>query len=208
MESDSLGGYDPYSSSKACAEIITSSYRDSFFHQDQHCLLATARAGNVIGGGDWSLDRLFPDLMKSQYLLKDLILRNLDAVRPWQHVLEPLWGYLLLAAFLWKGDRKKAKAYNFGPSEASCISVKELLGVVTKISGTSVKYQYEPSSLHEASLLKLNSEMAKCELGWQGILSIEETIKMSCAWYESYYKNHQCITLDQITNYEKALFIS
>ena len=204
VESDSLGGFDPYSASKACAEIVTASYRQSFFHQT-NCLVATARAGNVIGGGDWSKDRLFPDIMKGLFSSKKLMLRNLNAVRPWQHVLEPLWGYLLLGSFLYRGDDNKARSYNLGPNDASCVAVKDILEELNKISPKKIIYDVESSDLHEASLLKLNSTLAKKDLKWEGKLNIHMALKWSYEWYEAYYIEKSCITKKQILDYERGL---
>ena len=192
-ETDALGGYDPYSASKACSEIITNCYRNSFFNidkfNDQHStLIATARAGNVIGGGDWSEDRLIPDLVKSALESEKTIIRSPKSTRPWQHVLEPLAGYLLLGQKLLEGKKDFACSWNFGPTGDSTITVEEVL-LKSKKYWDKIDFSIqEDDVLHEAKLLELDSKKANSILKWKGIWSIEDTIDKTLSWYKHYYE--------------------
>lgn len=189
VESDRLGGHDPYSSSKACVEIMSDSYRKSFL-SDHKMLLATARAGNVIGGGDWAIDRLIPDLVKNAHLKNPTPIRNKDATRPWQHVLEPLHGYLLLGEKLLLGQHDFATSFNFGPNpegEASVIHVCEL----AKSHWNSIETKIIPevaSRKHEAHLLKLDINKAKSMLGWKPRLTCQEAVALTIHWYRNFYE--------------------
>ena len=186
-ESDRLGGYDIYSSSKACSEILTSSYRRSFLSKAGFSL-ASARAGNVIGGGDWSEDRLIPDCVRAIVRGKNVLIRNPHAVRPWQHVLEPLHGYLLLGAKLLTGNRKYADCFNFGPKKNSCFSVIEIANmVVSGFEKGKVGVVDDKDKPHEASILLLDSQKAKDWLGFENSLSIEESVKCTVDWYRHFY---------------------
>src|ERR1051326_3664287 len=162
VEKDKLGGYDMYSSSKACSDIMTSSYRNSFFNpegygRDHFVLLASVRAGNVIGGGDWSPDRLIPDIVRAVIKGEKVKIRNQKAIRPWQHVLEPIFGYLLLGQKLLEGDIKAAAAWNFGPALHHCVSVETLLKEI-RLAWKVVEWEVlENETFHEAEILKLNS---------------------------------------------------
>ena len=189
-ETDRLGGYDPYSASKAAAEVIISSYRSSFFNiqnVDQHHKgIAVGRAGNVIGGGDWSKDRIIPDIIRSLKLKQDIIVRNPDSVRPWQHVLEPLRGYLMLGMKVYESPSSYSKAYNFGPFVEDTITVKELANLVLVSWGGNAKI-IEPLKIkqpHETHLLRLDINKTIDEIGWKpkygSVKSIEETIN----WYK------------------------
>ncbi len=205
-EDDPLGGFDPYSSSKAAAEIVTASYRKSFFMPDRFSYhrkaVASARAGNVIGGGDWAKDRIVPDLVRALSNNHTLTVRNPESVRPWQHVLEPVCGYLLLGARLQEEPQKFATAYNFGPLEADNLMVRELVEKSLKIWGSgSYKELPDVQAPHEAGLLRLNISKAINELGWKPKWDSEKALKMTLNWYKSYKVDAQAITESQIAEY-------
>jgi len=197
-EHDKLGGYDPYSASKACAEIIVSSYRDSFFN-NTGTLLSSVRAGNVIGGGDWSDDRIIPDIIRSITNKEKLEIRNPYAIRPWQHVLDCLYGYLLLNKMMLNGKEFYASAWNFGPSEESEITVENVIKQVDTM--WPVEYFVKKSDIIETPVLKLNSEKAKTFLGWNPLFDIKKTINLTIDWYKSYYEHNIILTEDQIDYY-------
>jgi len=206
-ESDSLGGYDIYSASKACSELVTASYRDSFFNLDNYkithnILIATCRAGNVIGGGDWSLDRLIPDIVKSIVDKKKVLIRNPKAVRPWQHVLEPLSGYLLVGQFLLEEKKEFARAWNFGPQIDSEIYVEDLVKKIKKY-WDSFEYEIEQnkSNPHEANFLKLDSSFAKNILGWKPIFDIEKCLEKTISWYKDFYEKNKINTVEDIQEF-------
>ncbi len=185
-EIDELGGHDPYSSSKACSEIITSAYRKSFF-TEQIKFVSTVRAGNVIGGGDWREDRLVPDCIKALKNNKPIGIRNPQSVRPWQYVLEPLYGYLLLASKMWEDGEKYSGAWNFAPDRSSVITVGEL---VKRLIGYWGCGEFEDLSEglaqpHEAKLLMLDNSKAVNLLGWKPVLSIDEAIEKIARWYKN-----------------------
>jgi CDP-glucose 4,6-dehydratase len=193
-ESDPLGGSDPYSCSKACAELITSCYRQSYFsrrlHQDGGPVyLATARAGNVIGGGDWSEDRLVPDAVKATTRNEPLLVRSPGAIRPWQHVLEPVAGYLLLGQRLLEGRQEFASAWNFGPTDEGNVSVERLLQRFQR-SWPAARYLAAgtPPALHETHCLKLDSTRARSALGWSPAWTWEEAVDRTARWYRAYYE--------------------
>lgn len=198
-ENDRLGGYDPYSSSKACMEIMTSSYRNSFlnlkdFGNKHHILLATARAGNVIGGGDWAAQRLIPDIARSTSAGQTVVVRNPHSTRPWQFVLEPLAGYLNLGKKLLEKDTFFAQAWNFGPSEPAEWSVEKVL-LYAKTVWPSLHYKVDAAEKsHEAKLLKLDCTMAQKYLAWQPIWTTEETLKHTMNWYKNFYENDNLCT--------------
>jgi len=201
-ESDRLGGFDLYSSSKACSEILTASYRRAFFF-DNKILLATARAGNVIGGGDWANDRLIPDLIKSTHSNKKAQIRNPYSVRPWQHVLEPLSGYLLVGQKLLEKKKTVADAFNFGPSEASCITTSEILNRMKK-QWNKIDFRISENknkNYHEAGILKLNYSKSKKELGWKPIWNIHETIVRTSQWYQQFYEKKHLLSHDDLNEY-------
>jgi len=180
-ENEALGGYDPYSSSKACSEIITAAYRQSFF-AERAIGVATARAGNVIGGGDWSNDRLIPDFFRAIAKNQPLIVRSPSSIRPWQHVLEPLSGYLKLAEKLYIDPDKYAGAWNFGPSNEA---VKTVLWVLTKLTEKIPNAKWEidkDPQLHEAALLKLDSSKANELLGWNSLWTLQESLYNTIEW--------------------------
>jgi CDP-glucose 4,6-dehydratase len=205
-ESDPLGGYDPYSSSKACAEIVTAAYRNSFF-KDSDAAVASARAGNVIGGGDWAADRLVPDCIKAWIKNKTVEIRYPHAIRPWQHVLEPLAGYIVLAEKLYKHGSKFAHAWNFGPNESSIKNVAVLVKNLANLWGKQAKWKITAvKQPHEAILLKLNCSMAKTKLPWKPCWNIEKSLEKTVQWYKTYSQNpHKTInvTTEQINQYMK-----
>jgi CDP-glucose 4,6-dehydratase len=197
-ESDRLGGYDPYSASKACSELVVQSYRNSFFHPeryDEHKKeIAVARAGNVIGGGDWSKDRLIPDIAKAFSNGKAVIIRNPESIRPWQHVLEPLLGYLLLGANLQKNPKSFSQAYNFGPNQSDTLSVKDMIKLAIKKWGSG-EFVEEKNGIHyhEAGLLKLDISKTISELKWKPKMNALNAVSLTIDWYKEYYANRSNI---------------
>lgn len=204
-ENDPMGGFDPYSASKGCAELVTNSYRKSFFNNENTTRLASVRAGNVIGGGDWSENRLIPDIVRAIQQGRMLDIRNPQAVRPWQHVLEPLSGYIMLAQEIYTNDGYD-EGWNFGPKEGGIISVKEILSMFVSQSQfkNDIEISYEKqSSFHEAHFLRLDCSKAFYKLNWQPKLTIQETVRWTSDWYE-YYLNEtdmRMYTLKQIKDY-------
>ena len=191
-EADKLGGYDPYSSSKACSEIVTSSYRNSFFSING-IKLASARAGNVIGGGDWAADRLIPDFFRSIDSNEILRVRSPQAVRPWQHVLDPLSGYLMLAEKLIIHGDNFAEAWNFGPEQSGAKTVSWVLDRLSK-KFLNAKWEAKNSTqLYEASLLKLDIKKAKLKLGWKPRWSLETAIDNTIKWYQAFKENKDMV---------------
>ena len=211
-ENDILGGYDPYSASKAAAELVIQSHIKSFFPLKRtNISISVVRAGNVIGGGDWSKFRLIPDCIKSWTKNKKVLLRNPNSTRPWQHVLEAIWGYLLLASKLKKNKKLHGEAFNFGPIEANNFSVLHVVKTMkknwNKVSWTTIKLK---KTFYESSLLKINSNKAKKKLKWKCILKFPETIKMVVEWYKANDLNHKTIenmTINQIKEYERLIKI-
>lgn len=197
-ESDSLGGNDPYSASKAAAELLTASYRRSFARPDQ--LIASARAGNVIGGGDWSDDRLLPDAVRSFAEGKPLVIRNPRAIRPWQHVLESLSGYLLLGQRLLCGDASAADAWNFGPDLRGDASVASVLTHLQS-HWPRLNWASQSSEHHETSLLRLDASKARQQLGWRPIWDLEQTLKATAEWYSAYLESGKIISWQQLELY-------
>jgi CDP-glucose 4,6-dehydratase len=202
-ESDRLGGYDPYSASKACCELVIDSYRNSFFNTakyNQHQkAIAVGRAGNVIGGGDWSKDRLIPDIAKALNANKEVVIRNPKAVRPWQHVIEPLFGYLELGVKLNSEPIKFAQAYNFGPNTNDTLSVEEMVVKSIKIWGSGTYcVELNINKPHEAGLLKLEISKATTELNWKPILNAQTAVERTINWYKKYYKNTSAIELMEL----------
>ena len=208
-EDDRLGGYDPYSASKACAELVIDSYRDSFFNSKDFANhnkgIAVARAGNVIGGGDWSKDRLIPDIVRALIADENILIRNPTSVRPWQHVLEPIVGYLLLGLRLNDEPIKFSQAYNFGPKSDDALSVEQILNMFIQVWGSGTyKCEQNLNSPHEAGLLKLDISKVTNELSWNPKLAAEETIKFTADWYRNFDNDRENIsnfTLSQIQNY-------
>jgi CDP-glucose 4,6-dehydratase len=190
-ENEPMGGYDPYSNSKACSELVTSAYRNSYFnisnYSEHGVALASARAGNVIGGGDWAEDRLIPDCVRSLMNNKSVIVRNPDSIRPWQHVLEPLSGYLLLAEKLFTEGAKYAEAWNFGPEDTDARPVKFLVEEMCAQWGQDASYLIEEhSGLHEAHYLKLDCSKSNTVLGWFPRWSLEKSIEQIVNWTRAY----------------------
>jgi CDP-glucose 4,6-dehydratase len=208
-ENDSLGGYDPYSNSKACSELVTSSFRNAFFPSkdyDRHGLaIATARAGNVIGGGDWSDERLIPDCIRSLILKEPIIIRNPYAIRPWQHVLEPLSGYLILAQKLYQSGTIFDGAWNFGPQDKDCRTVSYIVEQLCKKwkNYTNLTLIQGTKELHEAQLLKLDCSKAITKLGWKPRWDINTAIDKIVEWTETYLANGDVynVCMTQITEY-------
>lgn len=205
-ESDPMGGHDPYSASKGCAEIVTAAYRDSFFVKStgvyNQPLIATARAGNVIGGGDWAKDRLIPDVMRAASQNEKVKIRNPHATRPWQHVLEPLLGYLMLGQRLLEGDKAFADAWNFGPSDNDVLTVRELLECL-KMQWAGFDYDLESNNAqpHEASMLKLDSSRARQRLAWQPVWDCGKAIEQTINWYQKFYEKGVTSTLSDLEIY-------
>ena len=210
-ENDSLGGYDPYSSSKACVELLVSSYRESFFNtledQDKKKFIATVRAGNVVGGGDWSKDRIIPDCIRSLEKNQSITLRNPHAIRPWQHVLEPLYGYLLLAIRMAEGEKNVTGAWNFGPESESMIEVEKIVQKVIKHWGKGTYSSLKSKQkFHETNMLCLDISKAKRELQWNPAWSIEKTIELTVEWYRQYHEEDvYSICTRQINQYLEDL---
>ena len=205
-ENDPMGGYDPYSSSKGCAELVTSSYRRSFL-QDQGIGLASVRAGNVIGGGDWADDRLIPDILKSFENGSSVIVRNPLATRPWQHVLEPLSGYLVLAQKLYQNPKEYAEGWNFGPNEQDVKPVEWILDkMVSKWPNSSWELD-KGSSPHEADFLKLDISKAKFKLGWNPLWSLSDTLEKIVNWHQAWLNEEdmQTVCLEEIEEYTKDM---
>ena len=209
-ESDRLGGKDPYSASKGMAELAIRSYVTSFFNTpDSNVRVGIARAGNVIGGGDWALDRIVPDCMNAWSTGKTVDIRSPHSTRPWQHVLEPLSGYLVLAANLANDVTNHGEAYNFGPSADQNYPVSKLIDEMSKY-WDQVKWNDISGSknhAHEAGLLKLNCDKALFDLDWHSTLEFNETVKMTVEWYKNYYQNQEQsmfnFTINQIDEYTK-----
>lgn len=203
-EEDALGGYDPYSNSKACADLIVNSYIQSFFNprdfrKRHQTLIASARSGNVIGGGDWGKDRLIPDLIRAFFQdKKTLAIRNPEAIRPWQYILDPLVGYLLLAKNLYQGYKNKSGAWNFGPSPKSMLKVKDVIQIVMKqIRKGKVSICKDPQK-HETTILKLDNSKARQKLKWKSKLNIRQAINQTLTWYQMFY--FQKVNMGDYTN--------
>jgi len=206
-ESDPLGGYDPYSSSKACAELVCAAYRQSFFSSPAPAktLLATVRSGNVIGGGDWSQDRLIPDLIRGFLAQEPVLIRRPGSIRPWQHVLEPVAGYLALGARLLAGESSLATAWNFGPSDDDAWPVSRIADVMAHRWGNGASWAVDPApSVHEATHLKLDAGKARAELGWRPQLRLQSALAWIADWYRAWQAcaDMQAFTLNQIAEYE------
>ncbi|WP_233851768.1 CDP-glucose 4,6-dehydratase [Paraburkholderia sp. HD33-4] len=210
-ETDALGGHDPYSNSKACSELVTAAYRRSFFHagsgRAQQTGIATARAGNVIGGGDWASDRLVPDLLRAFENGEPAIVRKPHAVRPWQHVLVPLAGYLTLAERLFHSPQRYSGAWNFGPRTDDMRPVEQIAAALTAALGDGASFVVEAdaSAPHEAGLLLLDSGKARRELDWSAALELDEALAWVAQWHRerTARRSVRQITLDQIERYEE-----
>jgi len=212
-EIDPLGGYDPYSSSKACAELVISAYRSSFFNPEEygkkhHIAIASARAGNVIGGGDWAQDRIVPDTVKALLEGDPVTVRNPNAIRPWQHVLEPLSGYMMLAEKLYTVGPEYGEAWNFGPNSSDERSVEYLVKTLcAQWPDAEAQYRIEsrPADLHEAAYLKLDCSKARQELGWQPVWNLERALKATVDWYARFLgkRNMYESCIEQLAEYEE-----
>ena len=204
-ETDLIGGEDPYSASKACAELIIQSYVNSYFKNNKNILIAVGRAGNVIGGGDWSKDRLIPDCFKSWSKGRYSIIRNPNSTRPWQHVLEVVYGYMLLANKLSKNSKLHGQVFNFGPSYKKNYKVIEILKYFKLFwKKCSWKINKKKTNQKESILLKLNSSKANKVLKWKTKLNLKETLVYTLNWYKNYYsKKSKLITFDQINKYKR-----
>lgn len=207
-ENEAMGGYDPYSSSKGCAELVTATYRNSFFNPinfaDHGVALASARAGNVIGGGDWAEDRLIPDIMRAIEQGKPIAIRNPHAVRPWQHVLEPLSGYLLLAQKLYKEGVAYAEGWNFGPVDEDAKSVQWIVERLTQRWGNGANWQLDEAvHLHEAHYLKLDCSKAKMRLNWHPKWHLDGALEKVIEWHKAHCEgeNMREFSLEQIADY-------
>ena len=207
-EIDPMGGYDPYSASKGCAELVTTSYRRSYFNiekygKDHHVLLASCRAGNVIGGGDWGKDRLIPDIMMAASSGEKVSLRNPNAIRPWQHVLEPLSGYLHLGWKLLEGEKAFAGGWNFGPSD-DAVRVQEVVESA-RFHWSKIEYGIDREGHpHEAKMLKLDCSKAHTQLHWRDVWDLQTTIEKVTKWYEIYYEKAYVNTYHDLCAYIEA----
>lgn len=213
-ENEALGGYDPYSSSKACAELATASWRNSFFNPNGYgkthsVAIATARAGNVIGGGDWAKDRLVPDCIRSLSNNETIIIRNPNAIRPWQHVFEPISGYLLLAQKLYENGTNFSEAWNFGPeaSDERRVEwiVKQICSEWSK-NNYGYKVEIDPTALHEATHLKLDCSKAREHLGWLPRWNLQTALKNTVSWSKTYQSGHDMFSysVNQIEDFLKV----
>jgi CDP-glucose 4,6-dehydratase len=210
-ENEPMGGRDPYSSSKACAELVTAAYRAAFFSPGElrasAAAVASVRAGNVIGGGDWTQDRLIPDIMRSVASERPVPIRNPGAVRPWQHVLEPLGGYLTLAERLYADGAAFAEAWNFGPGDEDCQPVSWIVNRLGQEWGPEVRWEIDRAvQPHEAGYLKLDSGKAAARLGWRPRWSLGTALRMTAVWYKAYLAGEDLrrVTEGQIQVYSEA----
>ena len=205
-EEDPMGGYDMYSSSKGCVEILSSSYRRSFLQNGGYAL-ATARAGNVIGGGDWAVDRLVPDCMRSLQAGKPIEIRSPKSTRPWQHVLEPISGYPLLGHLLYTYGPKYAQAFNFGPDDTSVLTVEDVVRQVIAAYGTGTLQVHPQDQLHEAKLLMLDITKAKQVLRWNPVYTVQQAIGETVSWYKYFYEGQLMreFTMAQIEEYARRI---
>jgi CDP-glucose 4,6-dehydratase len=202
-----MGGHDPYSCSKGCAELVTSAFRRSFFENGSAVAVASARAGNVIGGGDWAADRIIPDAMRAFSDEQILLVRNPGAVRPWQHVLEPLSGYMTLCEKIWDQPSKFSEGWNFGPEDEDVRTVEEVTDRVSELWGNHAVWKKSNGDHpHEANLLKLDITKAKEQLGWKPRWDLERALEKTVGWYKSYYNGEmmQEMSLKQIEEYQAS----
>lgn len=205
-ENEPMGGHDPYSSSKGCAELVTAAYRKSFFNENRTTFLASARAGNVIGGGDWAEDRLIPDILRAFENNEPVIVRNPLSTRPWQHVLEPLSGYLVLAQHLFEDGSSFAEGWNFGPKDEDCKPVSWILDKMVENWGNGAKWELDKNNNpHEAGYLKLDCSKAALQLNWYPKWNLEDTLKSIIKWHQNYIaqENIQEQCLLEIALYQK-----
>lgn len=208
-EDEAMGGSDPYSSSKGCSELVTAAYRRSFFSgQREPIAVASARAGNVVGGGDWAADRLVPDLFRAIKNGNELVVRHPSAVRPWQYVLEPLCGYLMLAQAMWRQPAEFADAWNFGPRDEDAWPVARVLEALIRCWGSAVRWSVASGAHpHEAHFLKLDCSKARTRLGWQPRITLEAALDRTAAWHRAYLAgaDMRATSLEQIASYERLL---
>lgn len=212
-ENEAMGGYDPYSSSKGCAELVAAAYRRSFFksssdHQKQPLHLATVRAGNVIGGGDWAKDRLVPDLMQAFLEKRKVVIRYPKAIRPWQHVLEPLAGYLLLAEKLWEEGEFYEGGWNFGADDTDARPVSWIVDQLSALCDGRLQWEIAATSHpHEATYLKLDCSKSKNLLGWTPVLNLTTALQWVADWYKAYAakKDMLQVTRSEIAKYESLM---
>jgi len=201
-EDEAMGGFDPYSNSKGCAELVVAAYRQSFFTEQGRVAVATARAGNVIGGGDWSADRLIPDMVRAFCAGEAVCIRNPDAVRPWQHVFEALHGYLLLLENMMENPSAFSQAWNFGPEDADARDVAWIVKQFvsqwnSNLCDADWRIEREIGSLHEAHILRLDCSKARRELNWRPVLDFELTLQWIADWYRCYYSKKDVLALSQ-----------
>ena len=205
-ENEPMGGHDPYSSSKGCAELVTAAYRASYFGQEGAMpVVATARAGNVIGGGDWAKDRLIPDIVRALQQDRPAAIRSPYAIRPWQHVLEPLNGYLTLAEHCWENGPACAEGWNFGPNDSDARPVQWIVERMTRLWGEGARWERDSNPHpHEAHYLKLDASKAKTRLGWQPHLDLTATLEWVIEWYREHAAgtDARALTLNQIARYQ------
>jgi CDP-glucose 4,6-dehydratase len=206
-EDDPMGGHDPYSSSKGCAELITKSFRKSFFSSDHenNIGLASVRAGNVIGGGDWAENRLIPDIIRAIKNKENIKIRNPNALRPWQHVLDPLNGYISVAEKLWDDQTKYSEGWNFGPEKNEVKPVSWIIEKFNELWKNKINWEVSNNKLHEANNLILNCQKAKSILGWNSKINTETALKLTIEWYRKYFdgENMRKVTEEQITKFQK-----
>ncbi len=203
-ENDRLGGHDPYSASKAACEILAASYRSAYFQESGMPLLATARAGNVIGGGDWAEDRLIPDLVRAVSAQSSLEIRSPHATRPWQHVLESLSGYLMLGQKLLEGRREFGEAWNFGPEQDSNTTVSDVLTALTAQWHELRWHVTQQPQPHETTFLHLDSAKARSRLGWRPVWQCEDALRETAAWYRAFLREGQLTSRQQLAAYVSA----
>lgn len=203
-ESEPMGGRDPYSNSKGCAELVTAAYRASYFSAAGSAAVASARAGNVIGGGDWAADRIVPDIVRAAIAGDPVRVRNPNATRPWQHVLEPLSGYLQLAERLCNAPAEHTEGWNFGPSDEDAVPVEHIVSTVTRLWGPSTRWVADKGPHpHEANFLKLDSSKARSRLGWHPRLGLASALEWTVEWYKTQAQggDARALTLAQIERY-------
>jgi CDP-glucose 4,6-dehydratase len=212
-ETDRLGGNDPYSSSKAAAELVVAAYRRSFFKDTERGVntgvgVGTARAGNVIGGGDWAADRLIPDIIRAVLEGKEVLVRNPRAVRPWQHVLDPLSGYLTLAEKLYENPATFSTSWNFGPDDSKSLSVAAVVKRLSELWGPGISWRFDGGvHPHEAQYLRLDCTKAKTELGWEPQWDLDQALEATVQWYKAYQSGEdvRSLTVEQISSYQSML---
>jgi len=212
IESDPMGGFDPYSCSKGCAELVTASYRNSYFNPknfEKHKIsLASARAGNVIGGGDWAKDRLIPDIIRGIIKENEIKIRNPESIRPWQFVLDPLYGYIKLIEELAVDNEKFSEGWNFGPKDEDMKSVKWILAKLENLWPNKIKLKFEnENEPHEEKILKLNCGKAKKKLAWEQKLDLESSLKWTSNWYKAFIEKEDLrkVSEEQIENYTRII---